>query len=78
VRAYGFARTSGVDLVSAYLATTPGGLDSAVALALDTEANAALVIAVNMARFLAITLLAPPALRRALTSASGSPARRRL
>jgi hypothetical protein len=78
VLAYGFARTSGVDLVSAYLATTPGGLDSAVALALDTEANAALVIAVNMARFLAITLLAPPALRRALTSASGSPARRRL
>jgi uncharacterized protein len=63
--AWGFAWGGGVDLVSAYLATTPGGLDTAVALALDTQANAALVIAVNMARFLAITLLAPPLLRRA-------------
>ena len=50
---------SGIDLLSALLATSPGGIDAATIAALDTGANVALVLAVQIARLLVMVLAGP-------------------
>jgi membrane AbrB-like protein len=49
----------GIDPLTAYLATTPGGLNVVAILSLESGANAPLVIAIGLLRFLAILLLGP-------------------
>ncbi len=50
------AALTGIDGITAYLATTPGGIDSVAIVALGSGADAALVLAVQMLRLLAVVL----------------------
>jgi membrane AbrB-like protein len=50
------AAVTGIDGITAYLATTPGGIDSVAIVALGSGANAALVLAVQMLRLLVVVL----------------------
>jgi uncharacterized protein len=62
--AWAWSFVGGVDLLTTYFATSPGGLDSVLAIALDTRASLSLVIAVQVGRLLLIYLVAPVFLRR--------------
>jgi len=53
------AATTSVDGLTAYLATTPGGLFAVVALAADAGADLTYVTAVQLVRLIAILLLTP-------------------
>jgi membrane AbrB-like protein len=50
------AALTGIDGMTAYLATTPGGIDSVAVVALGSGANAPLVLAVQMLRLFAVVL----------------------
>ena len=63
---------SGIDLLSALLATSPGGIDAATIAALDTGANVALVLAVQIARLLVMVLAGPFLVRRLLRRGTSS------
>jgi hypothetical protein len=54
----------GVDLLTTYFATSPGGADSVLAIALGTHATLSLVVAVQVGRLLLIFLVAPVFMRR--------------
>lgn len=49
----------GVDPLTAYLATTPGGLPAVLAIAGDSDADATYVFAVQLARLLLVLMIAP-------------------
>jgi membrane AbrB-like protein len=51
---WALAELTGIDATTAYLATTPGGIDSVAIVALGTGADAPLVLAVQMLRLLAV------------------------
>ncbi|MBA3423665.1 MAG: AbrB family transcriptional regulator [Rubrobacter sp.] len=48
---------TGIDGLTAYLATTPGGIDSVAIMALGSEAQAPLVLAVQMLRLFAVIIV---------------------
>jgi uncharacterized protein len=48
-----------IDLLSAYLAATPGGLDSVAAMATDLKADAALILAVHSLRLISVLVAGP-------------------
>ena len=48
-----------LDLLSAYLAATPGGLDSVAAMATDLKADAALILAVHSLRLISVLVIGP-------------------
>jgi uncharacterized protein len=48
-----------IDLLSAYLAATPGGLDSVAAMATDLKADAALILAVHSLRLISVVVVGP-------------------
>ena len=48
-----------IDLMGAYLAATPGGLDSVGAMATDLKADAALILAVHSLRLLSVLVIGP-------------------
>ena len=48
-----------IDLLSAYLAATPGGLDSVAAMATDLKADAALILAVHALRLISVLVIGP-------------------
>lgn len=48
-----------IDLLSAYLAATPGGLDSVAAMATDLKADAALILAVHSLRLISVLVVGP-------------------
>ena len=54
---------TGTDALTAYLATTPGGISSVLAAAFDSGADLTLVIAVQTRRLLVLALVAPFAAR---------------
>jgi hypothetical protein len=58
------AYATGVDWLTAYLATTPGGIDSVTIAALDTNSEAALVLTLHLLRLLVIVLIGPLIVRR--------------
>jgi hypothetical protein len=60
---WALALLTGIDLFSAYLATTPGGLNMVTIIALDSGADVALVLTLGLLRFLVIMLAAPPVVR---------------
>jgi membrane AbrB-like protein len=62
--AWGWSAMSGVDLLTTYFATSPGGADSLLAIALGTRATLSLVLAVQVGRLLLVFLVAPGFLRR--------------
>jgi membrane AbrB-like protein len=51
-----FSRLTGIDYLTAYLATTPGAIDSVAVMAVGSGADASLVLAVQMMRLLAVVL----------------------
>jgi hypothetical protein len=53
---WALAAFTGIDGITAYLATTPGGIDSVAIVALGSGADAPLVLAVQMLRLLAVIL----------------------
>lgn len=58
------AQTLGIDPLTAYLATTPGGLDTvAIIAAASGGVDIAFVMALQMMRFLIVLVLGPPAAR---------------
>ncbi len=50
---------AGIEPLTAYLATTPGGIDSVTAAAIDTGADTTLVLAVQLFRMLAVVIVGP-------------------
>jgi membrane AbrB-like protein len=48
-----------IDLMSSYLAATPGGLDSVAAMATDLKADAALILAVHSLRLISVLVVGP-------------------
>ncbi len=52
--------TLGVDLLTAYLATSPGGLDSVAIIAASTPVDISFVMALQTARLFIIILIGPP------------------
>ena len=54
-----FARITHVDLLTGYLATTPGGLPAVTAIAIGSGANVGLVICMQLLRIFSALLLAP-------------------
>lgn len=53
------ARVTGVDRLTAYLATTPGGLFAVLATAADSGSDVTYVLAVQVIRVFAMLLFAP-------------------
>ena len=62
------------DALTAYLATSPGGLDSVAAIAADSRADVPFVMALQTLR-LVIVVLTGPLLARLLSKAAGPPDR---
>ena len=54
------AETLGVDPVTAYLATSPGGIDSVAIIAASTKVNAPFVMTFQTVRFLLLLFVGPP------------------
>jgi len=61
---------AGVDPLTAYLATSPGGADTVAIIASSTHVDVAYVMAMQMARFLAVMFIGPP-LAQLMTRWSG-------
>ena len=56
-------RTTDLDLLTALLATSPGGIDAATIAALDTGANVAMVASIQMMRLLLMVIAGPLIIR---------------
>src|ERR1700722_1224187 len=54
------AHIAGVDLLTAYLATSPGGVDSVAIIAASTKVDTSFVMAMQTVRFVLILALGPP------------------
>jgi membrane AbrB-like protein len=54
-----------LDLLTAYLATSPGGADSIAIIAAGSPIDVPFIMAAQMARFLAVLLIGPPLAKRA-------------
>jgi membrane AbrB-like protein len=63
--AYGLHRVAGIDPLTAYLATSPGGADSVAIIAASSKVDLPFVMAMQTARFL-LVLLIGPSLARAI------------
>jgi uncharacterized protein len=71
---FGFllARVAGIDPLTAYLATSPGGADTVTIIAATTKVDAPFVIAMQMVRFFCV-LITGPATARFLSRSRASP-----
>jgi membrane AbrB-like protein len=56
-------RWTGIDLLTAYLATSPGGLDSIAVIAVGSSANISFVLAMQTLRLFIVILTGPPIAR---------------
>jgi len=62
--AWAWSSLGGVDLLTTYFATSPGGADTVLAIALRTHAILPLVLAVQVGRLLLIFFVVPSLFRR--------------
>ena len=53
-------KTAGIDPLTAYLATSPGGVDSAAIIAASTKVDLPFVMSMQTARFMIVLLVGPP------------------
>ena len=67
--AYGLTRLLPIDFLTAFLATSPGGLDSVAIIAVGSHADVSFVLAVQTLR-LVVVLLAGPALAKLIARAA--------
>jgi membrane AbrB-like protein len=63
--------TVGIDPLTAYLATSPGGADSVAVIAVSSPVDVPFVMAMQIARFV-VVLLAGPALAKSVARWTGS------
>lgn len=68
--AFLLTRTAGIDPLTAYLATSPGGMDSIAIIAANSTVDLAFVMALQSARLLIVTAIGP-ALARFVATRSG-------
>ncbi len=68
-----YSRYAGVDLLTAYLAASPGGLDSVTIIAASSNVDVATVMAVQTVRLFAMILIGPLAARTAIRLAGVRP-----
>ena len=61
--AFVISRVTGIDIVTAYLATSPGGMDSVAIIAASTPVNVPFVMALQVLRF-GTVLIAGPTIAR--------------
>lgn len=61
--AWAIASVTGIDMVTAYLATSPGGMDSVAIIATTIPVDVPFVMAMQALRFVTVLLLAPPLAR---------------
>jgi uncharacterized protein len=61
--AYMLTQTLGIDALTAYLATSPGGMDSVAIIAASTDVDVPFVMALQTIRFLIIVTIGPPLAR---------------
>ncbi len=61
--AYVLTRTLGIDALTAYLATSPGGMDSVAIIAASSKVDLPFVMALQTIRFVIIVTAGPPAAR---------------
>lgn len=61
---YGLHRVTGIDRLTALLATAPGGMEVLTGAALEVGANAPLVLTVQLARLFTLVLVTPYLVRR--------------
>lgn len=61
--AWGMARYMQIDFMTAYLATSPGGLDTVAAIAVGSSADMALIMAMQTLRLFSILLAGPTVAR---------------
>jgi membrane AbrB-like protein len=54
-----FGHEMHLDIVSAYLAATPGGLDSVAAVATELQANSAIILTIHLVRLMSVLLIGP-------------------
>jgi membrane AbrB-like protein len=64
--AWGIAVSLGKDYLSVYLATSPGGLDSMAIIAVDSQADVSLVLAMQALRLFTVILLGPYLVRQVI------------
>ncbi len=72
--AYVLTKTLGIDPLTAYLATSPGGMDSVAIIAASSNVDISFVMALQTIRFFIIVLIGPPLARivaRRLETAAG-------
>jgi len=62
--AWAWSALGGVDLLTTYFATSPGGADTVLAIALGTHASLSLVLAVQVGRMLLVFFVVPSLFRR--------------
>ena len=62
---WALSRIAHIDLLTAYLATSPGGADSVAIIAAGTPIDVAFVMATQMARVLSVLVLGPPLVKQA-------------
>jgi membrane AbrB-like protein len=62
---WALARFGHIDMLTAYLATSPGGADSIAIIAAGTSVDVPFVMAMQVSRFLAVLLLGPALAKRA-------------
>jgi hypothetical protein len=71
---YVLASVADVDHLTAYLATSPGGVDSVAIIAAGSKANVPFVVAMQTARFMAVLLIGPSLARFMARRAGITPA----
>jgi membrane AbrB-like protein len=62
---------AGIDPLSAYLATSPGGADSVAIIAASTKVDVPFVMAMQAGRFIVVLLIGPPLARSIATRSRG-------
>ncbi|MCP8889390.1 AbrB family transcriptional regulator [Sphingomonas faeni] len=67
------ARWWGVDPVTAYLATSPGGMDSVAIIAASSPVDVPFVMALQVMRFLGVLVIGPPLAKFVATRQGGVP-----
>lgn len=70
--AWALARIAHIDLLTAYLATSPGGADSIAIIAAGTPVDVAFVMATQMARVVSVLVLGPQLAKHAASCRSRS------
>lgn len=71
--AFVLAETMGIDPLTAYLATSPGGMDTIAIIAASSKADLSFIMALQTVRFVLVLLIGPPMSRFVARQLNGEP-----